>query len=171
MRLRFNIDTTRIYLEGFSNGGQMAAKCAIEMGNQLAAVCENAGSFYLDTVYTPVRKLPVLFQIGNEDFGPGNTATPVSLGNFDTLLRSPNNFYYRVKRAHVRNFGLDSVYTLSGNVNLAMVADFDGTPGDTLNVFKFIFVKGLGHQYPNGDNHWMEAARTHWAWMRRFRKL
>ena len=26
MRFRFNIDTTRIYLEGFSNGGQMAAK-------------------------------------------------------------------------------------------------------------------------------------------------
>ncbi len=172
LRFRFNVDTSRIYLEGFSNGGQMAAKCAIEMSDKFAAIAENAGSFYLNNItYTPLRKLPVLFQIGNEDFGPGVAQNPVDLALFDTLLRTPGNFYYNVKWAHIRNFSLDSTYTLSGNNYAARVADFHGPVlTDTLNVFKMVYVKGLGHIYPNGENHWMEAARSHWAWMRRFRK-
>ncbi|MEZ4893770.1 MAG: hypothetical protein R2778_12245 [Saprospiraceae bacterium] len=53
------------YLVGFSNGGAMAAKCAVEMSDVLATVVESASSpFYLDSVtYTPKRKLPVTFQI------------------------------------------------------------------------------------------------------------
>lgn len=170
LKLRFNVDTNRIYLEGFSNGGQMAAKCAIEMGNKLAAVVENSGSFYIDSVYTPVRKLPVMFQIGNEDFGPGVALPPVDLSNFETLLHTPGTYYYNVKRAHCRNFSLDTNFIISGSNLVAKVADFAGTPGDTLNVFKMILVKGLGHKFPNGENHWMEGAVQHWAWMRRFRK-
>ena len=170
LKLRFNVDTNRIYLEGFSNGGQMAAKCAIEMGNVFAAVVENSGSFYMDTVYTPVRKLPVLFQTGNEDFGPGVIQPSFPLNLFDSLLNAPNTYYYKVKRAHVRNFSLDSVYTLSGYNFAAKVADFNGLSGDTLNVFRMVFVNGLGHIYPNGENHWMYAAEQHWAWMRQFIK-
>lgn len=170
LKTRFNVDTNRIYLEGFSNGGQMAAKCAVEMGDIFAAVVENSGSFYIDTVYTPVRNLPVLFQIGNEDFGPGVTQPPFPLNLFDSLLNAPTTYYYKVKRAHVRNFSLDSVYTLSGLNFAAKVADFQGLSGDSLNVFKMVFVNGLGHKYPNGENHWMYAAEQHWAWMRQFVK-
>jgi polyhydroxybutyrate depolymerase len=172
LRLRFNVDTNRVYLEGFSNGGQMAAKCAIEMSDKFAAIAENAGSFYLNNItYNPHRKLPILFQIGNEDFGPGVALAPVDLSLFDTLLRTPGNFYYNVKWAHIRNFQLDSVYTLTGNDFSARVADFHGPVlTDTLNVFKMVYVKGLRHIFPNGENHWMEAARSHWIWMRRYRK-
>jgi polyhydroxybutyrate depolymerase len=43
----YSIDSKRIYLNGFSNGGAMAAKCSVEMSDVLAAVCQNAGSFSL----------------------------------------------------------------------------------------------------------------------------
>ena len=56
----YNIDTKRVYLNGFSNGGQMAAKCSVEMSDLLAAVAQNASSFFIDTTYVPKRKLPVL---------------------------------------------------------------------------------------------------------------
>jgi polyhydroxybutyrate depolymerase len=171
LQLRFNIDTSRIYLEGFSNGAQMAAKCAVEMSDKFAAIAQSAGSFYLDTTYTVPNKIPLLFQIGNKDFGPGVVRTPVDLSLFDSLLRLPGNFYYSTKWAHIRNFDLDSSYTLSGNNLTARIADFHGTnASDTLNVFKMIYVKGLGHVYPNGRNHWMVAARSHWAWMQQFKK-
>jgi hypothetical protein len=35
--------------------------------------------------------------------------------------------------------------------------------GNPLNVFRFVFVKGLGHQYPNG------TAEKDWAWLKNFR--
>ena len=45
MKSNYKVDAKRIYLNGFSNGGQMAAKCAIEMSDVLAAVCSNASAF------------------------------------------------------------------------------------------------------------------------------
>jgi predicted esterase len=176
MRAKFNIDTSRIYMNGFSNGGQMASKCAIEMSHIFAAVASNAATFFRDTVYVPQRKLPVLFQIGNEDYGPGNTGPAVPLDTFNYLISTPNlpfwTKYYKKARRYIENFGLDSVHAISGDTESAMIAGYHSltNPTDTLNVFRYVFVKGLAHQYPNGDNHWMEAARLHWAWMRRYRK-
>ncbi|MFN8332098.1 MAG: PHB depolymerase family esterase [Saprospiraceae bacterium] len=36
---KHSIDEHRVYLNGFSNGGSMAAKCSIEMSDVLTAVC------------------------------------------------------------------------------------------------------------------------------------
>ncbi|MCX6317160.1 MAG: prolyl oligopeptidase family serine peptidase [Bacteroidetes bacterium] len=176
VRQKFNIDTNRIYMNGFSNGGQMAAKTSIMMSDVLAAVVSNAGTFYLDdTTYTPLRKIPLLYQIGNIDYGPGNTGPYIPLDTFDFLLRTPGlpnfNRYYNIAHRYIRHFGLDSNYTLIGDTNAAMIALYHSqTPGDTLNILRYVFVKELGHKYPNGDNHWFDAPRTHWAWMRNFRR-
>lgn len=175
LKQKFNVDTTRIYMNGFSNGGQMASKCAAEMSDVFAAVVSNAGTFLLrDTTYTPVRKLPIMFQVGNVDYGPGNTGPVIPLMYFDSLLRSPNElngrFYYYAHN-NIRHFGLDSNYTLVGDTGAAMVAAYHSlTPGDTLNIFRYVFVNGLAHSYPNGENHWFDAPTTHWAWLRQYRK-
>jgi len=173
LNARYKIDNKRIYLAGFSNGGQMAAKCAVELSDKLAAVAENAGSFYLDTMYLPKRKLPVMYQVGNEDYGPGNTGPAIPLSQLGTLISTPgltfmNGKHYRIANDHIRNFGFSSTYTLSGDTNSVSYATYKSlTPGSPYE-FKFIMVKGLGHAYPNGDNHWMEAARIQWAWFKQF---
>ena len=56
LRSKFNIDSKRIYVVGFSNGGQMAATCSISMSDQLAAIVESASSLSIDSAYTPDRK-------------------------------------------------------------------------------------------------------------------
>lgn len=172
LNTKFKIDNKRIYLSGFSNGGQMAAKCAIELSDKLAAVVENAGSFYKDTVYIPKRKTPVMYQVGNEDYGPGNTGPAIPLSKLDTLLRTPglsfyNGKFYRTANNHVRNFGLNPNFTIAGDTNAVVVATYQPLTSAGFE-FKYILVKGLGHQYPNGDNHWMEAARVQWAWMKQY---
>jgi polyhydroxybutyrate depolymerase len=170
---KFKIDNKRIYLSGFSNGGQMAAKCAIELSDKLAAVVENAGTFYRDTVYTPKRKLPVMYQVGNEDYGPGNTGPSIPLSKFDSLISNPgvtfyNGKFYRTANNHVRNFGLNPVHTIAGDTSAAVVATYlPLVPGSGYE-FKYVLVKGLAHQYPNGDNHWMEGARMQWTWMKQY---
>ncbi|MFZ4058758.1 MAG: alpha/beta hydrolase family esterase [Ferruginibacter sp.] len=175
MRIKFNVDSSRIYLNGFSNGGSMAAKCSILMSDVLAAVVQNASSFYIDTVFTPLRKLPILFQVGNKDYGPGNTGPTVPLKYFDTLISTPNlpllnGKHYRIARRQIVNFGLDSNYVINGDTSSMMIASYHAASGDTLNVFRYVFVEGLAHIYPNGENHWFDAPRTHWAWLRQYRK-
>lgn len=168
LRAKFNVDTARIYLVGFSNGGQMAAKCSIKMSDVLAAVISNAVSFYKDTTYVPLRKLPVAYQVGNEDYGPGNTGPSRPLNTFDSLLRTPGTDAYKIARLYIRNFGLDTTFVMTGNNATAKTATYSAPGGNPLNIFSFVLVKDLKHAYPNGDNHWMEAARLHWLWLRQY---
>lgn len=172
MESRYKIDTRRIYLAGFSNGGQMAAKCSIEMSDKLAAVVQSAGSFYLDTVYTPKRKLPVLYQVGNEDYGPGNTGPAVPMNQFSYLISTPGLEFkggkmYVIANNHIRNFMLNSKYTISGDTTKASIATYKPLSASNYE-FQYVLIKGLAHAYPNGDNHPMEAAQVNWAWMKGF---
>ncbi|MFN8306468.1 MAG: prolyl oligopeptidase family serine peptidase [Ferruginibacter sp.] len=171
LNAKFKIDNKRIYLSGFSNGGQMAAKCVIELSDRFAAIVENAGSFYIDTMYTPKRKLPVLFQKGNEDYGPGNTGQAIPLSLLDTILKTPGLPYLagsinRVATSHIKYLGLNPGFTLSGDTNSVVVATYKSLSGGP--DFRLSFVKNLAHVYPNGDNHWMEAARVQWAWFKQY---
>jgi len=170
---KYKIDNKRIYLVGFSNGGQMAAKCAVDLSDKLAAVCENAASFFLDTTYIPKRKLPVLFQVGNEDYGPGNTGPAIPMSLLDTLIRTPgipllNGKHYRIAQNHIKTFGLNPNFTISGDTNSVSFATYKSLTPGSINDFRFVMVKNLRHAYPNGDNHWMEGARVHWAWFKQY---
>ena len=168
---QYNIDLTRVYLNGFSNGGQMAAKCSIEMGDVLAAVCSNASSFYLDTFYTPRRKLPYLFQVGNRDYGPGNAGPDfpqVPMHLFDTLISTPGLPYqygkhYKIANNVVRNFSLQSQHgPIVGDTNFAVFTTYLPLDLNDHHEFRFVFVKDLGHSYPN----W--APEEHWKWLRQY---
>ena len=168
MQSKFNVDSKRIYLDGFSNGGQMAAKCAIQMSDKLAAIVENAASFWPDTIFTPLRKMPTAFQVGNEDYGPGNTGPAIPLSIFDSVLRTPikldgkSNHYYRYASTHVRSFELNPNFTISGDTNSAVVATYTSLAPNPLNSFRCVLVKGYAHIYPNGSNFPMEAAKLQW---------
>ncbi|MBK7436804.1 MAG: hypothetical protein IPI77_08340 [Saprospiraceae bacterium] len=173
MGAKYKIDDKRIYLVGFSNGGQMAARCSIELSDKLAAIVESAGSFYLDTTYTPKRKLPVLYQIGNEDYGPGNVGPAIPLSLLDTLITTPgiglrNGKHYVTAQDHIRDFKLDPNFILSGDTTKAAIATYKPISVADNHQFLFVLIKGLKHAYPNGENHPMEAAVLNWAWMKNF---
>ncbi len=170
---KYNIDNRRIYLNGFSNGGNMAAKCAIEMGDVLAAVCQNASSFSLDTHYVIKRKLPVLYQTGDKDYGPGNQGPPVPMHLFDTLISTPglpykNGKFYEVAHLTQRHFDLLSEHTITGDSNFALVATFLPKPNTGGYEYKFVLVKNLAHNYPNGVFHPFDAPKIHWNWMKQY---
>lgn len=165
---RYNMDEKRVYLVGFSNGGQMAAKCAIDLSDKLAAVVENAGSFSTDTTYTPLRKLPTMLQYGNKDYGPGVDGPEVPLSAIDSVLDRSGLLPNRARETHVHSFGLNDSYTLSGDTAAAVIATFPSADGNPDVFYNFVYVKGLGHAYPNGSNHWMMGAKVQWQWMKQF---
>lgn len=165
---KYNVDEKRIYLAGFSNGGQMAALCSVMMSDVLAAVVENAGSFYTDTTWTPLRRLPTAFQLGNKDQGAGVDAEEIPLSKLDTILLNPDFLPGRAAGTHVKSFGLNPNFTITGDTSTAVIATYPSLDGNPNVSFNFIFVKGLGHMYPNGDNHWMKAAERQWEWLKQF---
>jgi polyhydroxybutyrate depolymerase len=165
---RFAVDETRVYMAGFSNGGEMAARTAVEMSDVLAGVASSAGALPAHSAFTPLRKLPVYFMVGELDDRAttlaGLPALPMDLTSLFSLPLMIGAF-----TTYRETFGLASTYTPSGSVSQVNSATVAGTSGAPENVFRFSIVKGLPHQYPNGRNHPLEGARLHWDFLKGFR--
>lgn len=175
LKLKLNVDAHRIYLEGFSNGGEMAAKCSIEMSDILAAVACNAGKFKKDTTYTPKRLLPILYSVGNEDYGPGNTGLTVPMASFGLSLTTdsplnPSHSNYIMSTKTTQYFGLDPNHgPILGDATKFVYTDYVGLSGQPNNVYRHYFVAGLAHKYPNENNfNGYDAPREHWKWMKQY---
>lgn len=176
LRATYNVDTTRVYLVGFSSGAQMAFRCAVEMGDVLAAVVENAGTAPKDTSLMKQlkeRNLPIGFQFGNSDTLA--FSSPVPMSDFLKVVDTLGN----VMQTHTTVFEFSMSPTLeaftkitpSGGLDtLMMIATYlslDNRP------FKVGMVKDLEHMYPHGlgplgGGHWMEAAEVQWQWLKQF---
>ncbi|HEX6224826.1 MAG TPA: PHB depolymerase family esterase [Chryseolinea sp.] len=170
LKHRYMIDEKRIYIAGFSNGGEMAARTAIELSDKIAAVVACAGALPTDTTFVPTRKLPILLQAGNSDaklMAQLETTTPLPM-DFDELF-TQFAAVEKIANTITRSFALDSVYTVGGTSNTFIYADYKNDFGSSDNVFRFMLVKGLGHSYPNGKNHPLMGAEVHWNWMKDYR--
>jgi polyhydroxybutyrate depolymerase len=168
VKQKFTVDEKRIYIVGFSNGGEMASRTAIELSDKIAAVVACAGALPADTNFVPLRKLPVLLQAGNADdklMTKLGTANPLPM-DFDKLF-TDFPAAQEVANKFINSFALDSIYTTGGSANTFLYADYKGVAGKE-NVFRFMLVKGLGHNYPNGTNHPIKGAEVHWAWMKNY---
>ena len=153
---------------GFSNGGEMVSRCAIELSNKLAAVVSCAGALPPDTTLHPNRNLPIWLQIGAAD-----ERLKEKLGIVNDLPMSIEQIlaYEQIQsvvNSYINSFDLQTNYDSSGNPKKYVVATYRGNSGNPENVLRFVTVKGLGHQYPNGTNHPLKGAEIHWNWMKNF---
>ena len=66
---QYRIDTTRVYVMGFSNGGAMSHRIGCEMSDRVAAVAPVSGAFAFitDADCEPSRPMPVIYTHGTED--------------------------------------------------------------------------------------------------------
>lgn len=168
LNLKFKIDNRRIYLVGFSNGGAMAQRCAYEMSDKFAAIVESAAAMFGPQLTNPLRKLPVLFQRGNEDYGPGGTGPTAPMTSLPTMLTDSTStllkgHLYKFSQTQIYYFGLNSKFTISGDVNSIVTATYtSNTPNEPLNVYTVALIKGLKHAYPTG------AAARNWDWLKQY---
>ncbi len=165
---KYTIDTKRIYFIGFSNGAQMCAKLSIQMSERIAAIVESASAFSIDTTFVPNRQLPITYQLGNKDDGPGGTGPEIPLSAFSIVLSTPGTRPNITMETTIKSFDLNPNYTLTGDTNTIVVATYKPNNGNVINNFHMAFIKGMGHIYPNGQNHWLYGAQAHWDWMKGF---
>lgn len=167
LNLKFKVDNKRIYLVGFSNGGTMASKCSYEMSDKFAAIVESASSSY-GQQSIPLRKLPILYQRGNEDYGPGGTGPTAPMNSLSFLLTDSSTsllqgHLYKFSQTNIYYFGLNPNFTISGDVNTIVTATYTSkNPNEPLNVYTVALIKGLKHSYPNG------AAVRNWEWLKQY---
>jgi len=165
---KFKIDNKKIYLVGFSNGGAMAQKCAYEMSDKFAAIVESAAAMFGPQPTNPLRKLPVLFQRGNEDYGPGGSGPTAPMTSLPTMLTDSTStllkgHLYKFSQTQIYYFGLNPKFTISGDVNSIVTATYiSDTPNEPLNVYSVALIKGLKHSYPTG------AATRNWDWLKQY---
>jgi polyhydroxybutyrate depolymerase len=61
----YPIDAKRVHVSGFSNGGQMAARLAMERSQRFAAATSNAGPLQVSSVAT--RPISMIYAVGSMD--------------------------------------------------------------------------------------------------------
>lgn len=173
LKSNYKIDAKKIYVVGFSNGGEFSARCAVEMSDVFAAAVSSGGGGALppNMSLSPVRMLPVMLQFGNKDAkllkGLG-TAGPLPM-DFTTLFTTYPYLYAHTPKPYINTFKMDEKnYTITGNPSEYIVGNYVGLSGNSNNVFKLVEVKDLEHEYPNGKNHPLNGAALHWAWFKQY---
>ncbi|MCX6257176.1 MAG: T9SS type A sorting domain-containing protein [Bacteroidia bacterium] len=83
LKNHFNIDSSRVYAEGLSNGGFMCQRLACQLSGKIAAIAAVAATFAASMVdqCNPVRPVPVMIVHGTAD-----PVIPESGGYFDQSI-------------------------------------------------------------------------------------
>lgn len=139
LKSQYNIDTTRIYATGISNGAIMAYRLACELSHRIAAIAPVAGTLE-DTLYTcnPSRPVPIIqfhsvldsniYMQGGIGIGvSGYSFNPVNYGLhrfsiYNNCSQSPDSSYYSVgstfyykKRWHGCNCNAEEILYVTGD--------------------------------------------------------
>lgn len=160
------INRSMIYVSGFSNGGQMAAKLATVMGDVFAAAtCNSAGLHDLDSLDVQ-NKIPVWDMFGDVDSmfieATGKSYIPFN----DSCLF----FRANIIENYLGSFGLDRIYTKDSTAFSLSYTFTTALPNEAPTLFRFTLAKGLGHVFPNGSNYPVRIASVYWQFFKNFRK-
>ncbi|MCC6816722.1 MAG: T9SS type A sorting domain-containing protein [Saprospiraceae bacterium] len=162
-----NINSSMIYVAGFSNGGVMAGKLALELPDVFAAAtCTSAFIHDLDSNRVK-SKIPFWNMFGTHDsMFIERTGFPYVPFNDSCLAYMRNGIGNALG-----SFGLDTQYIKTQD-SLTLNYEYT-TPlnGETPNFFKFSMINGMGHNYPNGVNFPMFGAALHWEFFKSHQKI
>jgi poly(3-hydroxybutyrate) depolymerase len=67
LKANFLIDTKRMYIAGFSNGGEMVSRLLVVRSHLFAAMASHAGHMHIPPAPLGARRVPFLRSVGNKD--------------------------------------------------------------------------------------------------------
>jgi poly(3-hydroxybutyrate) depolymerase len=154
-RSKLRIDARRIYIAGFSNGGQMCSRAGIQMSDIVAAVACNAG--FLHEEHHPVLpnpNMPTLLAIGNRDYhildiakraDPTLEEVPLDPATLDRVMSDT----FSITLASLQLVDQPRRETVATNTTtIAWARPVIGNP--FRNSLVFVGLDDVEHNYPNG---------------------
>jgi polyhydroxybutyrate depolymerase len=173
------VDRRRVYLSGFSNGGAMCLRAALELSGRLAAVGCNAGSLHaVHPVTAGQPHIPVVLTIGSLDdrfitalhdagADPSLSELPMNAADLFQLPGVPS-----FVSTHTASFDLTDQANVRLNgprvVNVRYDDPAAGAPAGTSQL-QLMVLKGVEHEYPTATNNPprnFKMAEILWAFFR-----
>ena len=169
LNLNFAVDPKRLYVSGFSAGGQMSGRLAAERSTVFAALAAAAGPAHLPLPQA-ARPLSFIFTVGELDdrftSALGLAALPLtdsgSTEAFKTLMVRPHTDPQWLDEL-TYTFSATTLYGTPVSVYTYRTSEALTAQSNTLYVG---IIGGLMHQYPNGINHPVKMAEMLWGFFR-----
>ncbi len=163
------IDPSRMYVSGFSNGGQMSGRLMVEASDTFAAFAMAAGG--LSIPGPALRPEPAVFTVGSLDdrflalTGLSELPTdPAGMAAVPLLLSMS------VRLCNVLSLDVQQHADQQTRVNGADVGlvTFDHSLVGASNALHVAVIGGATHEYPNGTNHPVVMADLLWGFFRQY---
>jgi polyhydroxybutyrate depolymerase len=136
----YKVDPKRIYATGFSNGGQMAYRLALELSDRIAAIAPMSGG-RLAGALRPSRPVPVLHIHGTAD-----SVYPLDGGlGHDSIGRTPHAAIEDVIREWTAFDGAAGLHTV-------LHSGWHEQIHDGPSPVELVLVDGMGHQIAGGND-------------------
>jgi polyhydroxybutyrate depolymerase len=139
------IDSSRLYLTGFSNGADMTFRAGIDLSDVLAAIAPVAGYCNVDPRAVAERPIPTLYMVGIEDplvpLAGGTVQTP-----WGRAVRRPalmDNLREWARFQGMSIYPIDDSWMPPSRV-ISCGPSFNGSE------FSVFVIHGLGHHWPGG---------------------
>ncbi len=164
LKANFLIDTKRMYIAGFSNGGEMVSRLLVVRSHLFAAMASHAGHMHIPPAPLGARRVPFLRSVGNKDdryFStlPGGTMPVVQAAiNFPFIQRTSVVPY--LQQGLLANAPVWAPMTWNGR-RIGRWTYPTALAGNK-NPFAFLLVEGNTHAYPNGQLHEVTMADRTW---------
>ena len=165
LKQTYTVDAKRLYVTGFSNGGQMAGRLAAERSTVFAAGASSAGPADPD-IPTAARPMSYVATVGTVDdrfmaaLG-GQTLPLTDSGGSAAFINVLVKPFADVQLLDPTLYSFAPVVLGQTDISLYAYSTSLATPpaGNRLYV---ALIEGLGHQYPNGKNHPVVMADVLW---------
>ncbi|MCC7543020.1 MAG: prolyl oligopeptidase family serine peptidase [Deltaproteobacteria bacterium] len=156
------IDERRIYATGFSNGGSMTSRLAVERSTRFAAIASAAGFLSVDPVAAE-RSVPMVLSVGSLDDRFTVPLGIMELSLEESLITTPAMAALIDRYQIVLGLGETYAYeqrTVAGQ-RISRFTWTESTSSMSAEL-QFAVLEGLHHQYPNGDNYPVPATTPLW---------
>lgn len=174
---QYNVDRDRIYVAGFSNGGQFSTRLGLEMSDVFAAVATAAGP--PDTLGVAPNAIPIFAEVGTKDQlflafrNPDNPGLIVDELPFSERALEVTVFAGYAERL-AQQAGVDpTVYTTSKetlNGVQTLKFSFDKPTRGVENHVELLLTKGVSHQFPQGETNPLVLANVMWDFFREYQQ-
>ncbi|MEP7320931.1 MAG: T9SS type A sorting domain-containing protein [Saprospiraceae bacterium] len=159
---KFNTDSKRIFLTGFSNGSVMSGKMIVEASDVFTAIASSAGVLHPLDSGKVKRYIPAWQTLGTND----PNIYKINNGNYLPFNDSLKLFILGFAYPYLNCLNLDTVYTVVKSTNV-YTFQFKKTKSATQNnFFNYSFMNGLDHQYPNGENYPVSDPLLFWEFFK-----
>ncbi len=140
---RLGIDSSRVYVSGFSNGAAMAFRLAAERADRISAIAPVAGYCWVGDP-KPSRPVPTLYTVGTADLLVPFRGGPAFSPWHNRLIRRPP--LAETLERWAKALGCREVPELVRDEENVCVERYPGPV-----TFEVVMIEGLGHHWPGGE--------------------